>query len=73
MCAATARLAGLADRKGRIATGFDADIVIWNPELSFVVEPEKLLHRHKLTPYAGRTLHGVVRATLVGGEHVFGG
>jgi allantoinase len=35
------------------------------------VKPEKLHHRHKLTPYAGRTLHGVVRRTLLRGETVY--
>jgi allantoinase len=72
MCSATARLAGLTATRGRIASGYDADVVIWNPDLSFVVDPEKLLHRHHLTPYAGRTLFGVVRATYVGGRQVFG-
>ena len=71
MCSATARLAGLSEQKGRIAAGYDADIVIWNPDLSFVVDPSKLLHRHKLTPYAGRTLYGVVRAAYVAGKQVF--
>jgi allantoinase len=71
MCSATARLAGLARSKGRIASGYDADIVIWNPDRSFVVDPQKLLHRHHVTPYSGRTLYGVVRATYVGGRQVF--
>jgi allantoinase len=71
MCAAPARLAGLEDRKGAIVPGYDADLVIWDPEASFVVEPERLHHRHKLTPYAGRTLHGVVQRTLLRGETVY--
>lgn len=73
MCTATARLAGLSERKGRIATGYDADIVIWNPELSFVVDQRTLLHRHSVTPYEGRTLYGVVRATYVAGQQVYAG
>ncbi|HET9211181.1 MAG TPA: allantoinase AllB, partial [Thermoanaerobaculia bacterium] len=70
MCAAPARLAGLEGRKGKIAPGYDADLVIWDPEASFVVDAERLHHRHKLTPYAGRTLHGVVRRTLLRGETI---
>jgi allantoinase len=68
MCAAPARLAGLEGRKGAIAPGYDADLVVWDPEASFVVDPERLHHRHKLTPYAGRTLYGVVRRALLRGE-----
>lgn len=71
MCDATARLAGLADRKGRIAEGYDADIAIWNPDASFVVDPGKLMHRNHITPYTGRELFGVVEATYVGGRMVF--
>ncbi len=67
-----ARLAGL-ETKGAIASGFDADLVIWEPETAFQVDPAALQHRHKLTPYAGRTLHGVVRRTLVRGRTVYDG
>jgi allantoinase len=65
-----ARLAGLRN-KGAILPGFDADLVIWEPESAFEVDPGTLQHRHKLTPYAGRTLHGVVRRTLVRGRTVY--
>ena len=70
MSAAPARLAGLAG-KGALAPGFDADIVIWDPDKSFVVDPSALRHRHHITPYAGRELFGIVRATYVGGHRVF--
>ncbi len=71
MCEATARLAGLSDRKGRIAPGLDADFVVWHPEASFRVEPRAIHHRHDVTPYAGRTLLGVVEATFLRGEKVY--
>jgi allantoinase len=73
MSAATARLAGLQSQKGALAAGYDADIVLWDPEPRFVVNPATLLHRHKLTPYAGRELFGKVSATYVGGRRIFGG
>ncbi|HET8798126.1 MAG TPA: allantoinase AllB [Thermoanaerobaculia bacterium] len=65
-CAAPARLAGLST-KGRIATGMDADLVIWNPEETFTVTPDLIQHRHKVTPYLGTELRGVVNEVMVGG------
>jgi len=68
MCYAPARLPGLDTRKGQVAVGLDADLVIWNPEESFRVEPALLHHRHKLTPYANQVLSGVVKLTFVRGQ-----
>ncbi len=73
MSAAPARVAGLQSRKGALAAGYDADIVVWDPKARFVVDPAQLLHRHKVTPYAGRELFGRVTATYVGGKRIFGG
>ena len=71
MSEAPAALAGLSDRKGRIAAGADADLMVWDPEKEFVVAAERLQQRHKLTPYAGRTLRGMVHMTFVRGERVW--
>jgi allantoinase len=72
MCAAPARLAGFDARKGSIAPGKDADLVVWNPEETFVVDEAALRQRHKRTPYAGRELRGRVIATYARGRLVYG-
>ncbi len=69
MTAGPARLLGLTDR-GRIAPGMRADLVAWQPRSQYTVEAAAIAHRHKLTPYLGRTLHGAVRHTWVGGRAV---
>jgi allantoinase len=72
MSAAPAALARLT-RKGRIAVGCDADFVVWDPDGTRTVEPLALHQRHKLTPYAGRTLRGVVHATFLRGRQIWDG
>jgi allantoinase len=69
MSASPARLAGLAT-KGAIAVGYDADLVAFAPDERFVVAPDQLLTRHKLTPYAGQELTGAVRRTWLRGVPV---
>jgi allantoinase len=68
MAAAPARLAALT-AKGRIASGYDADLCVLAPDRSFTVDPARLHHKHPATtPYTGRTLHGVVRTTILRGQ-----
>lgn len=66
-----ARLAGLADRKGAIAPGMDADLVIFDPDGETIVTEASLHHRHKATPYLGKKLRGQVLATYLRGQRVF--
>jgi allantoinase len=71
LCAGPAQLAGLERKKGSIASGCDADIMIWNPDEKFRVDPTQLLHRHKITPYAGRELKGTIVTTFLRGRKIY--
>ena len=65
-----ARRFGISN-KGAIAEGFDADIALVDVAASQTISREMLHHRHPDTPYLGRTLRGVVRATMRRGELIY--
>jgi allantoinase len=49
----------------------DADLVIWDPEATYVVQAANIQHKHKITPYAGESLLGAVQATYLRGQCVY--
>jgi allantoinase len=71
MCRNPSRLIGLEGVKGSLTPGTDADLVVFDPEALFIPEPSRVLHRHQLTPYTGRSLLGVVERTYVRGVPVY--
>ncbi|HEX7698967.1 MAG TPA: allantoinase AllB [Candidatus Acidoferrum sp.] len=71
MAEGPARLAGSEPQKGRIAKNFDADFVVFEPEAEFTATEDRLFYRHRVSPYLGEKLCGVVKATYLRGECVF--
>jgi allantoinase len=69
MAEGPADLVGLS-RKGRIAVGADADFCVFAPEDGFLVDAAQLRHRNPITPYDGRRLFGLVRATWLRGKGI---
>jgi allantoinase len=58
-------------RKGRIAVGYDADLVLVDPNKSFRLHAGHLQQRHKMTPYLGSTFRGTIRQTIRRGETIY--
>ncbi len=67
----TASFIGLGNRKGKIEKGYDADLIIFDPEKSFTVKEENLFHRHKVTPYEGCKMYGEVKTSYLRGRKIF--
>lgn len=74
VCAANpASRFGLSGRKGRIAPGYDADIVVVDPQKPAVITNENQYSKARVTPFAGFTVPGSIERTYLRGVTVFDG
>lgn len=71
MAGKPARLAGCDMRKGRLAAGYDADFVVFDPEAEFTVSEDRLHQGRAVSPYIGEKLRGAVQRTYLRGNLVF--
>ena len=71
LSAAPAKFVGLAN-KGSLAPGMDADLVVFDTEARFRVEPAMIAHRHDVSPYVGMELTGLVKETWLRGKQIYG-
>ena len=59
------------DKKGSLAPGMDADVVIIDPEAEYVIDPKEFVSKGKNTPFGGKKVKGKVMATVCGGKIVY--
>lgn len=69
-CERPAAQYGLDGRKGRIATGMDADFVLVDPEAHWTVADADVISKAGWSPYRGRTLRGAAVATFLRGTEI---
>ncbi len=66
-----AKFLQVENKKGKLAVGYDADLVVWNPEEEFEVKATDIFHRYNCSPYCGQSLYGTVQQTIVNGITVY--
>jgi allantoinase len=71
LCEGPAKLIGRKFKKGRLAKGYDADLIVIDPDKNFPVNQDSIHHNHKITPYLNHELFGVIEQTWLGGFKVF--
>ena len=70
MSAAPARILGIP--AGTLAVGAPADVVVFDPEEKWTVDPARLHGKSRNTPFKGMELTGRVKLTFSRGRRVFG-
>jgi dihydropyrimidinase len=63
-----AKMYGLYPQKGSIAPGFDADIVLWDPNREETIRQSGMHHAADYTPYEGMLVKGWPVMTLLAGK-----
>ncbi|CAG9783698.1 unnamed protein product [Diatraea saccharalis] len=71
LSAGPARLAGLQDKKGAIRPGLDADFIFFDPDASFLVTPQVIRYKNKISPYMYRVMTGKVMRTYLRGQLIY--
>lgn len=71
MAQTPADIAGLGSFKGRIAPGYDADFLVFDTQARQTVSADTIKHKHKISPYLGKTLTGVVTETWLRGRPIY--
>jgi allantoinase len=71
LCEKPAVLIGSNFKKGKIEKGYDADLVVFDPDKIFIVTNDIIQHRHKISAYSGEALSGVVEQTWLHGTEVY--
>jgi allantoinase len=66
-----ARIFGLSERKGQIAVGADADLLLLDPENTWTIDDESLEYKNRWSPYHGLQVTGKVTRTIVRGRTIF--
>jgi allantoinase len=57
--------------KGNLKKGFDADLCIVDLARASTLAPEHLLQRHKISPYIGMKIQGMIQRTILRGRTIF--
>ena len=57
--------------RGRMSLGAVADLVIFNPDEAWTIDPEQFASKARNTPFAGRTVKGRVKYTIARGEVIY--
>lgn len=66
----SAKVFGLYPRKGNLAVGCDADIVVWDPSERVTIQAATQIQRVDYNPYEGFELAGAIRQVFLRGHHV---